>query len=127
MTNGDMDLVGEFARCGSEEAFAALVCRHVDMVYSVALRHGLDSHAAEDVAQATFIILARKASALHPATILPGWLCRTARYVSAKAIVVQRRRENREQEAYMQSILNETESDHWNRLAPLLDGHVPAG
>jgi len=117
----DMTLLREFAGHNSEEAFAALVSRHVNLVYSVALRQVRDPHLAEEITQAVFIILARKAKSLGPKTILSGWLCRTARYVSANALTMQRRRERREQEAYMQSILNEPEPDAWRRIAPLLD------
>jgi RNA polymerase sigma factor (sigma-70 family) len=121
MMTDDMTLVREYARGNSEEAFAALVSRHVNLVYSVALRQVRDPHLAEEIAQAVFIILARKAGSLGPKTILSGWLCRAARYASADALKNQRRREHREQEAYMQSILNESESDAWMQIAPLLD------
>jgi RNA polymerase sigma factor (sigma-70 family) len=117
----DMALVREYARDRSETAFAALVSRHLNLVYSVALREVRDPHLAEEVAQAAFIILARKAGALGPKTILSGWLCRTARYVSAEMLRSQRRRQTREQEAYMQSLLNDTESNAWMQIAPLLE------
>ena len=70
----DMDLVREFAVNGSETAFATLVQRHVNLVYSAALRQLGNSHEAEEVAQAVFLILARKARRLRPGTILSGWL-----------------------------------------------------
>ena len=117
----DMALVREYARTRSETAFAALVSRHLNLVYSVALREIRDPHLAEEVTQAAFIILARKAGALGPKTILSGWLCRTARYVSAEMLRSQRRRQKREQEAYMQSLLNETAADAWIQIAPLLE------
>src|SRR5258706_13898640 len=103
MMTDDMELVREYARSHSEEAFAMLVSRHVNLVYSVALRQVRDAHLAEEITQAVFIILARKADSLGDKTILPGWLCRTAHYASANALTVQRRRQHREQEAYMQS------------------------
>jgi RNA polymerase sigma factor (sigma-70 family) len=123
--NDDLALLREYARNHSEAAFAALVARHVNLVYSVALRSVRDPQLAEEITQAVFIILARKADSLGDKTILPGWLCRTARYASANALTIQRRRQHREQEAYMQSILNEAEPAHeetWNQIAPLLDG-----
>jgi RNA polymerase sigma factor (sigma-70 family) len=125
MLNDDIALLRDYARNNSEEAFAALVSRHVNLVYSVALRSVRDAHLAGEITQAVFIILARKADSLGDKTILPGWLCRTARYASANALTIQRRRQHREQEAYMQSTLNEAEPMHeenWNQIAPLLDG-----
>jgi RNA polymerase sigma factor (sigma-70 family) len=127
MTNDDLTLLREYARRNSEEAFAALVSRHVNLVYSVALRQVRDPHLAEEITQAVFIILARKADSLGDKTILPGWLCRTARYASANALTIQRRRQHREQEAYMESILNEAANEPpneetWPQIAPLLDG-----
>src|SRR6266446_1745723 len=95
----DMELVRQYARCKSEEAFATLVARHINLVYSVALRQVRDAHLAQEITQAVFIILARKAASLGPKTILPGWLCRTARYASANALTIQRRRQRREKEA----------------------------
>jgi uncharacterized protein (TIGR03435 family) len=125
--NDDLTLLREYARRNSEEAFAALVSRHVNLVYSVALRQVRNANLAEEITQAVFIILARKAGSLGPKTILSGWLCRTARYASANALTIQRRRQRREQEAHMQSILNEAANEPmheetWNQIAPLLDG-----
>jgi RNA polymerase sigma factor (sigma-70 family) len=122
MKADDMELLRQYAACNSDEAFAALVARHVNLVYSVALRQTGDTHLAQEITQAVFIILARKANLLGDKTILPGWLCRTARNVSANALTIQRRRQRREQEAYMQSHLNESAADEtWAQIGPLLD------
>ena len=123
MTGDDMELVRDYARRGSEEAFATLVSRHVNLVYSVALHQLRDTHLAEEVTQAAFIILARKAGSLGSKTIVSGWLCRTVQYAANDALRSQRRRQIREQEAYMQSTLNEIEpgSAPWQEIAPLLN------
>jgi uncharacterized protein (TIGR03435 family) len=118
----DLTLLREYARRNSEDAFAALVSRHVNLVYSVALRQVRDTHLAEEITQAVFIILARKAGSLGDKTILPGWLCRAARYTSANALKMQYRSQRREQE--VQSIVNETTNEAgetWTQIAPLLD------
>jgi len=123
MTTEDMDLVRAYARHSSEEAFATLVSRHVNLVYSAALRQLHDGHLAEEVTQATFIILARKAGSLGPKTILSAWLCRTAQYAAADLLKTQRRRQSREQEVYVQFLLKQPEPDSspWTNIAPLLD------
>jgi RNA polymerase sigma factor (sigma-70 family) len=121
MMSDDMALVREYAQSNSEQAFATLVSRHVNLVYSVALRQVSDHHLAEEISQAVFVILARKGKSLSPKTILSGWLYRTARNISADMLKIQRRRQFREQEAHMQSTLNESGSDAWNQIAPLLD------
>src|SRR6516165_7480200 len=119
--NDDLTLLREYAWRNSEEAFATLVSRYVNLVYSVALRQVRDPGLAEEITQAVFIILARKAGSLRDQTILPGWLCRTARYASANALTIQRRRQHREQQACMQAEPNEPEADAWRQIEPLLE------
>jgi RNA polymerase sigma factor (sigma-70 family) len=118
----DMDLVREFARDHSEAAFTELVRRHLDLVYSVARRCTGNDGDAHDVTQAVFIILARKAAGLREKTLLTGWLYETTRFAAARLRRTNARRHAREQEAYMQSTLNE--ADHaaiWEKLSPHLE------
>jgi RNA polymerase sigma factor (sigma-70 family) len=118
----DMDLMREYARDHSEPAFAGLVQRHINLVYSVALRLTGNSEDAQDVTQAVFIILARKAAGLRERTVLTGWLYETTRFTAARFIRTRVRRQIREQEAYMQSSLNEPDTDGvWRQLSPLLE------
>jgi uncharacterized protein (TIGR03435 family) len=121
MTADDMRLVREYAARQSESAFATLVSRHTNLVYSAALRQTRDPQLAEEITQAVFILLARKAASLGAKTILTGWLYRTACYVSSSALKRERRRQHREQEAYMQSELNTQPDAAWDQLSPLLD------
>jgi RNA polymerase sigma factor (sigma-70 family) len=123
MMTDDMDLVQDYGLHGSEEAFATLVSRHVNLVFSVAMRRVGDTHLAEEITQAVFMILARKARSLNSKTILAAWLCRTAQYAASDALKTQRRRQRREQELYMRSALDssEPETSAWTEIAPLLD------
>ncbi len=118
----DMDLVREFARNHSETAFTELVERHLPLVYSVARRYTGNDNDAQDVAQAVFIILARKAATLRENTLLPGWLYETTRFTATRMLRTNVRRLAREQEAYMQSTLNEVGAGgDWEQLAPHLE------
>ncbi len=122
MATDDMELVRQYAAHQSESAFATLVSRHASLVYSVALRQVRDPHLAEEITQAVFIILARKAGSLGEKTILPGWLYCTACFVSGSALKQECRRQQREQEAYMQSTLDEAGTDAvWKQMSPLLE------
>ena len=129
----DHELLAEFARSESETAFATLVARHVNLVYSAALRFSGNPDSAKEISQAVFIIMARKAGKLSSRIVLSGWLYQTARLTAANWVKSETRRQQREQEAYMQSTSNETgwsrqgEADAWQDVAPLLDeamGHL---
>jgi RNA polymerase sigma factor (sigma-70 family) len=117
----DIALLKDYAETQSETAFAELVSRYLNLVYSVALRSTDNSHAAQEISQAVFIILARKAGSLSQHTALSGWLYQTARLTALNYLRTEMRRQNREQEAFMQSTLTETDPDLWPQIAPLLD------
>jgi RNA polymerase sigma factor (sigma-70 family) len=89
---GDAELLAEYRRDGSEAAFGELVARHRDWIYSVALRRVHDPSLAEDVCQAVFIVLARKAGSIVEGRNLPAWLFGVARFTAARAVRGESRR-----------------------------------
>src|SRR3989440_10484898 len=96
----DYQLLQRYAHEGSEAAFAELVSKYVNLVYSAALRRtGGDAHLAQDVAQLVFTDLARKARSLPSEIVLAGWLHRATRFAAAQLIRGGCRRQRREQEA----------------------------
>lgn len=117
----DSQLIRQFVEEKSETAFAELVRRHVDLVYSAALRVTRQPHLAEDVSQAVFILLARKAPAFSTRTIIPGWLYRTTQFVAARAIRSEMRRQQREQEAFAMQQISSPTADAWQNLEPALE------
>lgn len=120
----DHALLRAYVERGSEDAFATLVARHVNKVYSVALRQTRNPQQAEEITQVVFVILARKARVLGKNVILEGWLYNTARLTALASVRSEVRRAHREQEAYMRSIADENEAEVWPQIAPLLDAAI---
>ena len=120
----DSALLRQYVESQSDEAFAALVTRHINLVYSVALRQTGSPENAEEIAQAVFIILAKKANQMRHEKALSSWLFQATRLTAANLIRGESRRRNREQEAYVQSALNDAPDETWMKIAPLLDSAV---
>jgi RNA polymerase sigma factor (sigma-70 family) len=124
MTTDDIELLRRYVAERSEASFTDLVQRHINLVYSAALRqvHG-DVPAAQDVTQAVFADLARKAPRLVRHTSLTGWLYTSTRYLAANARRTEQRRHAREQEAHaMNQLLQSPNPDPaWQDLQPVLD------
>ena len=118
----DSELLRRYAGTQSEEAFAELVRRHVNLVYSAALRQvNGDTHLAQDVAQTVFTDLARKASSLSRRETLSGWLYTSAHFAAAKITRTENRRRNHE-EKFMREPISETAPElDWEKLRPTLD------
>jgi RNA polymerase sigma factor (sigma-70 family) len=95
----DSQLLSEFVRTGSHDAFADLVRRHIDAVYASARRQVRDAQLAEDVTQAVFIVLTKKAGSLRPQVPLIGWLLKTTYFASRDALKTEARRRRHEQQA----------------------------
>src|SRR5665213_2479675 len=99
----DAQLLIDYARHGSEPAFGEIVARYTNLIYSTVLRQVGSAAVAEDVAQCVFTDLARKAPVL--ARQLPengtlvGWLYRSSRFVLAKYLRGDHRRQTRESQA----------------------------
>jgi RNA polymerase sigma factor (sigma-70 family) len=122
MTDGE--LLRGYVRDRSETAFAELVKRHINLVFSAALRQlNGDAHLAEDITQSVFADLACKAGKLITHTSLAGWLYTSTRFLAANARRGEQRRITREQEAYaMNAILSQMEPQpNWSQLNPVLD------
>jgi len=120
----DAQLLRRFAEEGAQDAFAELVRRQVNLVYSAALRQvGGDAHLAADVTQGVFLALARSARSLAGRPVLTGWLYTTTRYTAAKIVRTRCRRQASEAEAHaMNEILHQgTPEPDWDRLRPVLD------
>ena len=117
----DAQLLREFVTRNSEDAFAELVRRHINLVYSAALRQLRNPHSAQEVAQAVFTILAQKAKTLGPQTIVTGWLYRTTRYACMTTLRAEIRRQKYEREA-CEALPNSGQSESpWEEIAPRLD------
>ncbi len=93
----DAELLRLYSRHSSQEAFAALVARHLGLVHAAALRQVRSPDLARDVAQAVFIELARDAEKLRPDCVLPAWLHTATRRRAIDLIRAEARRKRREE------------------------------
>ena len=116
----DSELLERFVREASQEAFAELLGRHVNLVWSICFRDLRDRQLAEDATQAVFLVLARKARTLRPGTVLAGWLFRTARLVARNVLKEEARRKARERRAADMAQQTTTSEATWDDLAPVL-------
>ncbi|HTB63680.1 MAG TPA: sigma-70 family RNA polymerase sigma factor [Opitutales bacterium] len=122
--NPDADCLRRYAETQAEAAFAEVVRRHTDFVYSVALRVTLNDALAQEVTQMVFTQLARQAGALSKYDTIAGWLHTTARHCAINTIRGEERRRAREHEATLMQTIATTSEVHWEQLRPILDEAV---
>ena len=123
----ESDLLRQYAVHHDEKAFTELVRRHLGLVYQVALRKSGGNHAvAEDAGQRVFTLLARNALTLTNHSALLGWLHKTACYTTSEILRAERRRINREQQAFAMDLVESENSPSrsdpdWNSIGPVID------
>ncbi len=132
----DVRLLRAWAQQRDERAIATLVRRYVDLVHSAARRRAGGGPLAEDVTQAVFVILSRRAGSLRRAAPLAGWLLRTTRYAAAHALKIEARRRRHERRAGIARgragppgglcSADPSAALLWREVAPLLDDAVRA-
>ena len=132
----DLDLLQQFTRENSQDAFAEIVRRHLNLVYSAALRQVRSPQQAEEVSQSVFADLARDAgkiggTGVPPVSSLTPWLYTVTRRTAIDVIRKESRRQLREQIAVEMNNMNATESGTgvppvWFEIEPLLDEAMAA-
>jgi len=121
----DLDLLRQFARENSQDAFTEIVRRHVNLVYSAALRQVRSPQLVEEIAQSVFADLAHSAGKLNSETILTAWLYAVTRRTAIDAIRKESRRQLREQIVVEMNDMNATAND-WTQIEPQLDDAMAA-
>jgi len=120
----EWEMLSEYVDSGSQAAFEELVRRYTPLVYSSALRRVGYAH-ADDVTQAVFVILARKAHRLRQKRGgLATWLFATTRFAASEVIRKEKRRLDRERiAAEEQQMMSETDREKaaWRQMRPMLD------
>ncbi|BDI30855.1 hypothetical protein CCAX7_29060 [Capsulimonas corticalis] len=118
----DWELLRAFVETNSQAAFAELTKRYLRLVYATCLREVGDRTQAEDVTQAVFLLLARKAPTFRSSIVLPSWLFDACKYASRNALRGERRRQMREQ--LMAREVSHTASEAADRVSDLCVGEA---
>jgi RNA polymerase sigma factor (sigma-70 family) len=121
MSEPDSRLIAEFNARRSEDAFAALVRQHINLVFATAMRQVGDAGAAEEITQNVFVALAQAAGKLGSHPTIAGWLHQTALNKSREWLRGELRRRKREQIAVNLDLVRAEGDSVWSPLVPLLD------
>jgi RNA polymerase sigma factor (sigma-70 family) len=125
MDETDLQLIAQYARENSQDAFAEIVRRHIGLVHSAALRQVRSPELAEEVAQSVFTDLARQARHLPDHTILTAWLYEVTRRSAIDVVRREASRRLREEIATEMNAMNAGAAD-WTNVEPLLDEAMQA-
>ena len=125
MSDTDLQLLARYTCDHAEEAFAEIVRRHVNLVYSAALRQVRSPQLAEEIGQSAFTDLARNAGKLKPGTVVTAWLYQVTRRTAIDVVRREARRQLREQIATEMNAMNAPEAS-WTHIEPLLDEAMSA-
>jgi RNA polymerase sigma factor (sigma-70 family) len=121
----DAQLLREYADQKSEPAFAEIVHRYADLVYSAALRQIGSPDSAGEIAQRVFIDLARKAHSLAGSqrgdASLAGWLYRATRFAALNLLREDRRRQIHEKQVMQELHSPPGSAPDWDSVSPFLD------
>lgn len=124
----DAELLSQFIRQpaapAGQDAFTSLVERHLNLVYSAALRQVRAPQLAEEISQSVFTQLARHAATLQRGTILPAWLHQVTHHAAIDVVRREARRQAREQIACEMTQLMDDNAADWTQIEPLLDQAV---
>lgn len=122
----DRELLHRFARQHDEEAFARLMRRHRPLVQGVGLRVLGNWHDSEDVTQAVFLVLARKAASLRWHDSVACWLYRVAYHLALKAKAASERRQSKEHQAAGRAAPDAFDGIRLSEARTLLDEELAA-
>jgi RNA polymerase sigma factor (sigma-70 family) len=118
---GDGALLERFISDQDQAAFAQLVRRHGPMVLGVARRVLGNAEDAEDVFQATFLLLARKAAAVRKRDSVGSFLHGVAHRLALKARARHQVRLARERQTPVRTTAEPDSAACWRELQGLLD------
>jgi RNA polymerase sigma factor (sigma-70 family) len=117
----DHQLLSRFVESGDEAAFAIIMDRHGPMLYGVCRRLLGESHLADDVLQATFLLLSRQCGSIRKRNSLGGWLYRVAHRLAQQAQLADTARSRREQFAVNNRTMEPPRDPGWDELCLVLD------
>ncbi|HEV3084651.1 MAG TPA: sigma-70 family RNA polymerase sigma factor [Gemmataceae bacterium] len=122
----DRDLLREYVTCRSGLAFAAIVKRHGAMVMRVCRRMLHHEQDAEDVFQATFLVLSRKAAAIRKSDAIASWLHGVACRIARNATRTAARRRSHEERVKGRTVLEPADDVVWREIQEVLDEEIDA-